>query len=79
MVNQKAISARIDNHILWQIEQETMLGSMNRNKILNQGARLWISLADARREYKMHQDPKVRKKIINGFLRNWFPEAADLE
>lgn len=79
MVNQKAISARIDNHILWQIEQETMLGSMNRNKILNQGARLWISLADARREYNMHQDPKVRKKIVTGFLKSWFPEAADLE
>lgn len=76
MVNQKAISARIDNCILWQIEQETMTGSMNRNKILNQGARLWISLADARRAYRMHQDPEVRKKIVNGFLKSWFPEAA---
>lgn len=77
MVTQKAISARIDNDILWQIEQETMTGSANRNKILNQGARLWISLADARREYNMHQDPEVRKKIVNGFLQLWFPEAAE--
>ena len=76
MVNQKAISARIDNYILWQIEQETMTGSMNRNKILNQCAKLWISLADARRAYRMHQDPETKKKIVNGFLKSWFPEAA---
>lgn len=79
MVNQKAISARIDNYILWQIEQETMTGSMNRNKILNQGAKLWISLADARRAYRMHQDAETKKKIVNGFLKSWFPEAADWE
>lgn len=78
-MNQKAISARIDNHILWLIEQETMTGSTNRNKVLNQGAKLWISLADARREYRMHQDPKLKKKIVTGFLKSWFPEAVDCE
>lgn len=78
-MNQKAISARIDNYILWQIEQETMIGSTNRNKILNQGAKLWISLADARREYRMYQDSDTKKKIVNGFLKSWFPEAADWE
>ena len=79
MVNQKAISARIDNYILWLIEQETMKGSMNRNKILNQGAKLWISLADARREYRMLPDLEKKKKIVNGFLKLWWPEAAELE
>lgn len=56
-----------------------MTGSMNRNKILNQGAKLWISLADARRAYRMHQDAETKKKIVNGFLKSWFPEAADWE
>lgn len=79
MVNQKAISARIDNCILWQIDQEVMTVSTNRNKILNQGAKLWISLADARRSYRMHQDAETKKKIVNGFLKSWFPEAADWE
>lgn len=78
-MNQKAISARIDHEVLWQIEQETMLGLTNRNKILNQGAKLWISLADARREYRMYADPATKKKILKGFLKIWFPEAADWE
>ena len=78
-MNQKAISARIDNYVLWQIEQEVMTGSTNRNKILNQGARLWISLADSRRAYRMHQDPETKKKIVKGFLEYWFPEAVNHE
>lgn len=79
MVNQKAISARIDNEVLWLIDQEVMTGSTNRNRILNEGSRLWLSLADHRRSYRMHQDPETKKKIVNGFLKSWFPEAADWE
>lgn len=77
MVNQKAISARINVNTLWQIEQEVMTGSMSRNKILNEGARMYLSLQDARRAYHAHGDEDVRKKIINGFLKYWFPEAAE--
>lgn len=77
MVNQKAISARINNYTLWQIEQEVMTGSTNRNKILNEGARMFLSLQDARRAYRAHGDEDVRKKILNGFLKSWFPEAAE--
>ena len=77
MVNQKAISARINNYTLWQIEQEVMTGSTNRNKILNEGARMFLSLQDARRAYRAHGDEDVRKKILNGFLKFWFPEAAE--
>lgn len=76
MINQKAISARINNYTLWQIEQETMLGTTTRNRLLNDGARLWLALIDARRAYRAHEDPDTRAKILNGFLKCWFSEAA---
>ena len=75
MVNQKPISARIDNTILWKVDQEVMLGTTTRNRILNQGAQLWLELVDARREYRMIHDPDVRRKILAGFLKKYFPEV----
>ena len=75
MVNQKAISARIDNIVLWKIDQEVMLGSTTRNRILNHGAQLWLDLVDARREYRAHCDSDVRRKILVGFLKKHFPEV----
>lgn len=75
MVNQKPISARIDNYILWAIEQETMLGTTTRNRILNEGAHLWLDLVDARREYRAHRDSDVRCKILIGFLSKHFREV----
>lgn len=76
MVRQQAISARIYYETLWRIEQEVMLGETTRNKILNDGARLWLDLADTRREMRMHEDQKVREKILQGFFCRWFPEAV---
>lgn len=79
MVKQTAISARIDNNTLWMIEQERMAGGPKRNRILNEGARMYLSITDARRAYRMHWDPAVKRKILNGILKQWFPEAAPLE
>lgn len=79
MVNQKAISARINVNTLWEIEQETMTGSTNRNELLNNGAKLYLALLDAKRAYHCHQDSEVRSKILNGFLKKWWPEAAGIE
>lgn len=76
MINQTAISARINNYTLWQIQQEVMLGYTNRNRILNDGARMYLAIRDAQRAWKCHSDEETRKKILNGFLRFWFLEAA---
>lgn len=76
MVNQTPISARIDNVILWFINQRVMAGGVTRNHILNAGAKLWLDLRDAREEFHENTDPKIRQKILNGFLKVWFPEAA---
>lgn len=75
MVTQKAISARLDNIVAWKIEQETMLGTTTRNRILNEGAQLWLELVDARREYRMMHDGDARCKILVGFLKKHFPEV----
>lgn len=77
MVNQTAISARIDNNTLWILEQEAMVSGRTRNRMINEGAAMYVRTLDARREYKMHQDANVRRKILRGFLRTYFPEAAD--
>lgn len=79
MVNQKAISARINVNTLWEIEQETMTGSTNRNELLNNGAKLYLDLLDAKRTYRCIPDIEVRSKILKGFLKKWWPEAAGIE
>lgn len=76
MAKQTAISARIDNVLLWNIGQEVMLGETNRNQILNTGAQLYLDLIDARRSYRAHDSQYVREKIVEGFLQKWWPEAA---
>ena len=76
MIRQTAISARIDNYTLWCINQKVMTGKWTRNRILNDGARLWLKLRDARDAYREHPDPIIRQMILNVFLKEWFPEAA---
>lgn len=76
MITQTSISARINNYTLWDINQRVMKGRVTRNRILNDGARLWLHLQNARDSFREHQDPTVRQKILNGFLKAWFPEAA---
>lgn len=73
-VTQTPISARIQNETLWNIDQETRLGVYTRNRILNQGASLFLDLVDTRRQYRMHSQKDVRRKIVKGFLMRWFPE-----
>lgn len=74
-VTQTAISARIQNEVLWEINQETQLGYYTRNRILNKGASLFIDLQNTRREYQSHPQLEIRRKIVKGFLLRWFPEC----
>lgn len=76
MINQKAISARIHVQTLWHIDQFCMNHFTNRNRMLNDGARMLLASYQARDAYKKHSDEETRKKILNGFLKQWFPEAA---
>lgn len=71
---QTAISARIDNETLWMMDQYCMGGGMKRNRIINEGARLWLDLQERRRLYRFNVDQATREKILAGFLDVWFPE-----
>lgn len=77
MVNQIPISARIHANTMWEMDQEKQVSGKGRNTILNEGARLWLSMMDARRQFRAHQDRAVKRKIVSGFLRVWFPEVFD--
>ena len=74
-MNQKPISMRINHGVNWSVDQEVMCSGLSKNRILNLGAQLYVDLQDRRREFKIHQDPVVRSKILRGFLAVWFPEA----
>lgn len=76
MVNQTAISARIDNQTLWMIDQEIMATGCKRNRLLNEGVRMYIQTLGMRREFRLHQSPDIRRKILKKFLLVYFPEAA---
>ena len=76
-MKQTAISARIDNETLWILEQETMVSGRTRNRMINEGASMYVRTLDARRRYKMHPDRDIRRKILKGYLMTYFPEAAN--
>lgn len=75
MDKKKAISMRIDNTVLWRVDQEAMVNTLTRNGILNAGASLYCRVQDSRRSYRAHRKNKgVAEKIVIGFLLQNFPE-----
>lgn len=74
-VTQKAISARIKHEVLWAMDQEAMLGTYNRNDILNRGGQLFVDLLDVRRRLRTVQDITIKRKMIRGFMLKHWPEA----
>lgn len=75
MDKKKAISMRIDNYVLWQVDREAMVNTLTRNGILNAGANLYCRIQDSRRSYRAHRSNKgVAEKIVIGFLLQNFPE-----
>lgn len=77
-MNQRAISARIHEQTLWELEMETQANpTMKRNTILNEGAKLWCYLQDARRRVRMADDPEVQRAIVAGFAKLFFPELLN--
>ena len=70
-VTQKAISARIKHEVLWAMDQEAMLGTYNRNEILNHGGQLFVDLLDVRRQLRVVQDNAVKRKMIHGFMKKY--------
>lgn len=76
--NQRAISARIHEQTLWEIDLEMQANpAMKRNTILNEGAKLYCCLQDTRRRVRLVEDPEVKRAIIAGFAKLFFPELLE--
>ena len=76
--NQRAISARIHEQTLREIDMETQVNQgMKRNTILNEGAKIYCHLQDTRRRVRLVQDPEVKRAIVAGFAKLFFPELLD--
>lgn len=54
MVNQKAISARLDYDVLQIVDQEAYQSGIPRNRIINDAIKLYVAVADARRRHGMY-------------------------
>lgn len=77
-ITQKAISARISYQVLWEIDMETQVNpGMKRNTILNDGAKLYCHLQDTRRRVRLVENPEIKRAIIAGFAKLFFPELLD--
>lgn len=79
MVTQTPISVRLDNWVKWRIDQEVMKGSITRNKLINEGAKLYLFLQECRTLYRKQATLEDKKLVLVGFLKKYFPEVTDHE
>lgn len=75
MVNQKPISMRIDECILNMVDQEAFMTGRPRNRILNEGAALYVELQDLRRRLRYY-DGNDSEALLEQFFRRFVPEMA---
>lgn len=78
MGTQRLISARIAETTLWEIEQVSMRTGIKRNRVLNEGALVWLDLLDARAYCRANPDQEHRMKALAHFVKLYFPEVKDL-
>ena len=54
MINQKAISAKLDYMVLTMIEKEAVVGCKSKNRIINDAIRLYCDNQDLQRTIRAH-------------------------
>ena len=74
-VNQKAISMRIDHDILFMVDSEVRVGLYTRNRILNNGARMYCDLIDMNRRVNILHNLKEQRYEVLQFLHRYAPNA----
>lgn len=78
MINQQPISARIKHETMWAMNLERTVTGTSINSMLNDGARMYLDNVDARREFGLYTNYSLRRKIVRGYLKKWFPEALEV-
>lgn len=77
MVTQKAISARIDNDLLEELDIESSIGGIPKNRIINEALRFYFDLLDTRRRFLMSGDT-VERSVLNAQLTlRWYTRIAN--
>ena len=72
MVNQKAISAKIDRDLLDELEKECSLGWMKRNRHINEAIRFYLYYKDSLRRMKLNKSQYHQRKMVEEFINKWF-------
>ena len=68
MVTQKPISVRLDNDVVYLLEQETFVSAYTKNRLINRAIRLYCAMVDTDRRYHMSKEgadawEEIRKKL----------------
>lgn len=72
MVNQKAISVKLDLDVFDILEEEVSVGNMKRNTIINDAVRLYVDFADALRKIRYrHTMPSIYSPEVKDLLDDW--------
>jgi hypothetical protein len=74
MISQVPISARINATTKWRADQFAYVNCTNRNRMINRGLEVFMSLEDMRANLRYYKDKDTRRKILKGFLKTWVPE-----
>lgn len=77
MVQQKAISVKLNYDILDILDEEARLGYRKRNTLINDAVRAYIALQDCQRRVRSVEDVKSKKEFAEMWLRRYFPEIAN--
>lgn len=77
MINQKALSLKLNVDILEELDQEVNMTCKSRNRIINDAVRLYLDRLDTQRRARAHGvgSPECDKAVA-AFLKQWLlPEA----
>ena len=76
MNSQTPISARIDDVIKWRADQFASENRTTRNRMINDGLQVFMSLETMRADLRRYKSKDTRRKILKGFLKIWVPELG---
>lgn len=72
MVNQKAISVKLDVDTLLQLDKECNLGYMKRNRIINEAVRMYLDAKDTKRRWNLTSSIAEKAGEYAQFNLRWF-------
>lgn len=73
MVNQKAISVKLDVDTLLDLDAESSLGYMKRNRIINVAVRMYLDAKDTKRRWRHALSIEEKAAEYARFNLRWFP------